>query len=52
MKSYIAKFALSISLSLLLLTLCACNSTRVDNGVIIQKKSNYNPLNYIPKIQF
>jgi len=52
MKSYIAKFTLTISLSLLLLGLCACNSTRVDNGVIIEKKSNYNPLNYIPKIQF
>ena len=52
MKSYTARFALTISLSLLLLGLSACNSTRVDNGVIIEKKSNYNPLNYIPKIQF
>ena len=52
MKSYTAKFALTISLSLLLLGLSACNSTRVDNGVIIEKKSNYNPLNYIPKVQF
>ena len=53
MKSYTAKFALTISLSLLLLGLSACNSTRVDNGVIIEKKrSSYNPLNYIPKVLF
>ena len=52
MKSYTAKITLTISLSLLLLGLCACNSTRVENGVIIEKKSNYNPLNYIPKVQF
>lgn len=48
MKSHIAKAALSLSLLIALLGLCACGSTRSENGVTIEQKANYNPLSYIP----
>mgnify|MGYP001049608247 CR=1 FL=1 len=42
------RIALSLLLALALVGLTACGSTRSENGVTIQKKANYNLLDYIP----
>jgi hypothetical protein len=45
MKSLIKKTTLCLCLTTVLLWLTACGSTRSENGVTIEQKSSYNPLN-------
>jgi hypothetical protein len=44
----IQRTILTLLLAVALLGLTACASTRTENGVTIEQKRSYNPLNYIP----
>ncbi len=46
MKTARIKLILSFSLVLSSLWLTGCGSTRTENGVTIENKANYNPLNW------
>ncbi|MGZ0657477.1 hypothetical protein ACWPKS_17905 [Coraliomargarita sp. W4R72] len=48
MKQIISKITLSLCCAFALLWLSGCGSTSSQDGVTIQKKANYNLLDYIP----